>query len=61
MRRTGAVSRNEVSACRRFASGIRQSFSVISPFWTILSAILFWIFWTLKPGVVLFSTMKPLT
>jgi hypothetical protein len=26
-----------------------------------LSAILFWIFSTLKPGVVLFSTMKPLT
>ncbi len=43
------------------ASGTRQSFSVISPFWTTLSAILFWIFTTLKPGVVLFSTMKPLT
>jgi hypothetical protein len=26
-----------------------------------LSAILLWIFSTLKPGVVLFSTMKPLT
>ena len=31
------------------------------PFWTTLSAILFSIFSTLKPGVVLFSTMKPLT
>src|SRR5258707_14237770 len=31
------------------------------PFWTTLSAILFWIFSTLKPGVVLFSTMNPLT
>ena len=34
---------------------------VIRPFWTTLSAILFSIFSTLKPGVVLFSTMKPLT
>ena len=34
---------------------------MIRPFWTTLSAILFWIFSTLKPGVVLFSTMKPLT
>src|SRR5258708_13230045 len=31
------------------------------PFCTTLSAILFWIFSTLKPGVVLFSTMKALT
>src|SRR5258706_12215134 len=31
------------------------------PFWTTLRAILFSIFSTLKPGVVLFSTMKPLT
>ncbi len=29
------------------------------PFCTTLNAILFWIFSTLKPGVVLFSTMKP--
>ena len=50
-----------MSPWRRFASGTRQSFSVIWPFWTTLSAILFWIFSTLKPGVVLFSTMKPLT
>ena len=46
---------------RRFVSSTRQSFRVIWPFWTTLSAILFWIFSTLKPGVVLFSTMKPLT
>src|SRR6201986_4319765 len=31
------------------------------PFCTTLSAILFSIFSTLKPGVVLFSTMNPLT
>jgi hypothetical protein len=34
---------------------------VIWPFWTTLRAILCSIFSTLKPGVVLFSTMKPLT
>ena len=34
---------------------------MIWPFWTTLSAILCSIFSTLKPGVVLFSTMKPLT
>src|ERR1700755_908721 len=34
---------------------------VIRPFWTTLRAILCSIFSTLKPGVVLFSTMKPLT
>ena len=50
-----------VAACRRFASGTRTSFSVIWPFCTTLSAILCSIFSTLKPGVVLFSTMKPLT
>ena len=61
MRSTRAVSRNDESAWRRFASGTRQSFRVIWPFWTTLRAILFWIFSTLKPGVVLFSTMKPLT
>src|SRR3982074_2991247 len=61
MRSTRAVSRKELPACRRFASGTRTSFSVIWPFWTTLSAILCSIFSTLKPGVVLFSTMKPLT
>jgi len=45
----------------RFASGTRQSLIVIWPFWTTLSAILFCIFSTLKPCVVLFSTTKPLT
>src|SRR5262249_42639224 len=40
---------------------IRQLFSVIRPFCTILSAILFWIFSTEKPGVVLFSTMNAFT
>ena len=34
---------------------------MIWPFCTTFSAILFWIFSTLNPGVVLFSTMKPLT
>ena len=60
-RSTRAVSRNELAFCRRLASGTRQSFIVMWPFWTTLSAILFSIFSTLKPGVVLFSTMKPLT
>ena len=55
------MSRNDLSACRRFSSGTRQFSIVIRPFWTTLSAILFWIFSTLKPGVVLFSTMKALT
>src|SRR5207302_6632180 len=36
-------------------------FQVIWPFCTTLSATLFSILSTLKPGVVLFSTMKPLT
>src|SRR4051795_8640707 len=58
---TRAVSRNELPPCRRFASDTRTFFSVIWPFWTTLSAILFWIFSTLKPGVDLFSTMNPLT
>src|SRR5271154_1473739 len=40
---------------------MRQFSIVIWPFWTILSAILFWIFSTLKPGVVLFSTMNAFT
>src|SRR6202140_65608 len=61
IRSTRAVSRNELPPCRRFASGNRTSFSVILPFWTTLSAILCSIFSTLKPGVDLFSTMKPLT
>ena len=61
MRSTRAVSRKDASAWRRLASGTRQSLSVIWPFWTTFRAILFWIFSTLKPGVVLFSTMKPLT
>src|SRR5256885_95130 len=61
MRRTLAVSRNELSAWSRFASGTRQLSSVIRPFWTTRSAILCCIFSTLKPGVVLFSTMKPFT
>ena len=55
------MSRNDLPAWRWFSSGTRQSFSVIWPFWTTLSAILCSIFSTLKPGVVLFSTMKPLT
>ena len=58
---TRGVAERRDLACRRFASGTRQFSSVIWPFWTTLSAILFWIFSTLKPGVVLFSTMKPLT
>src|SRR3984893_10126870 len=59
--KTFAVSRNELPPWRRFASGTRTSLSVMWPFWTTLSAILFSIFSTLNPGVVLFSTMKPLT
>src|ERR1700756_3239554 len=59
--RTRAVSRNDSSFCKRFASGIWQFSIVISPFWTTLRAILFWIFSTLKPGVVLFSTINALT
>ncbi len=58
---TRAVSRKELSACRRFSSGTRQSSSVITPFCTMRSAILCRIFSTLKPGVLLFSTMNPLT
>src|SRR6267142_6215956 len=61
IRSTRAVSRNELPPCRRLASDTRTSFSVIWPFWTTLSAILCSIFSTLKPGVDLFSTMKPLT
>src|SRR3989442_2052451 len=61
IRSTRAVSRNELPPCSRFSSGTRTSFIVIWPFWTTLSAILCSIFSTLKPGVVLFSTMKPLT
>src|SRR6266581_5538594 len=61
IRSTRAVSRNELPPCRRFASDTRTSFSVIWPFCTTLSAILCSIFSTLKPGVVLFSTMKPFT
>src|ERR1700693_4933597 len=59
--RTRAVSRKELSACRRVSSGMRQFFIVIRPFCTTLRAILFWIFSTLNPGVVLFSTIKALT
>src|ERR1700680_1624915 len=59
--RTRAVSRKELSACRRFSSGIRQLSIVIRPFCTTLRAILFWIFSTLNPGVVLFSTINALT
>src|SRR2546427_3835488 len=61
MRRTLAVSRNDLSFWSRFASGPRQLSSVIRPFWTTRRAILCCIFSTLKPGVVLFSTMKPFT
>src|SRR5215471_249499 len=61
-RSTRAVSRKDWAPdASRLASGTRQLFSVIWPFWTTLSAILFCIFSTLKPGVSLFSTMKPLT
>src|SRR5882724_2222314 len=59
--RTRAVSRNDSSFCRRFSSGTRQFSIVIKPFCTTLSAILFWIFSTLKPSVVLFSTINDLT
>src|SRR6267378_622260 len=59
--KTLAVSRKELSAWRRFSSGTRQFSMVIKPFWTTLSAILFWIFSTLKPVVVLFSIMKDFT
>src|SRR5260370_698356 len=38
---TLAVSRNDLSAWRRFSSGTRQFSIVIKPFWTTLSAILF--------------------
>src|SRR6266446_5787393 len=58
---TLAVSRNELPPCRRFSSFTRTSFNVMWPFCTTLSAILFSILSTLKPGVLLFSTMKPLT
>src|SRR5258706_3972116 len=58
---TLAVSRKELSAWRRFSSGTRQFSIVIKPFCTTLRAILFWIFSTLKPGVVLFSTTNALT
>src|SRR5260221_8624929 len=61
MRSTRAVSRKELPPCRRFPSGTRTSLSVIWPFCTTLRAILCSIFSTLNPGVVLFSTMKPLT
>src|ERR1700688_3068413 len=40
---------------------MRQFSMVIKPFCTTLSAILFWIFSTLKPGVVLFSTINAFT
>src|SRR2546427_2699435 len=40
---------------------MRQFSIVIRPFCTTLRAILFWIFSTLKPGVVLFSTINALT
>src|SRR5260370_28260158 len=59
--RTRAVSRNDSSACRGFSSGTGQFSMVIKPFCTTLRAILFWIFSTLKPGVVLFSTINALT
>ena len=58
---TRAVSRNDLPAWRWFSSGTRTSVSVIWPFWTTFSAILFSIFSTLNPGVVLFSTTKPFT
>src|SRR6202007_2422871 len=61
MRSTRAVSRNELPPCSRLASETRTSFRVICPFCTTFSAILCSIFSTLKPGVVLFSMMKPLT
>src|SRR5260370_30722120 len=59
--KTLAVSRKELSAWRRFSSGIRQFSIVIKPFWTTLSAILFWIFSTVHPGLLLFSTMNAFT
>src|SRR5277367_4308693 len=40
---------------------MRQFSIVIKPFCTTLRAILFWIFSTLNPGVVLFSTINALT
>ena len=42
-------------------TGTRTSVSVMWPFCTTFSEILFSILSTLNPGVVLFSTMKPLT
>src|SRR6202166_3224574 len=40
---------------------MRQFSLVVRAFWTTLRAILFWIFSTLNPGVVLFSTINALT
>ena len=60
VRRTRAVSANELACCSRFASGTRQSSRVIRAFCTIRSAILPWIFSVVKPGVPV-STTKPLT
>ncbi len=60
MRNTRAVSRNDVSSCRRSLSGTRQSRSVMSAFCTTRSAILVRSFSALKPGF-LFSTTKPFT
>src|SRR5260370_6042838 len=59
--RTRAVSRNDSSACRRFSDGISQVSIVVRPFCTTLRAILFWIFSTVNPGVVLFATINALT
>src|SRR5260370_33653787 len=61
MRSTRAVSRNELSSCSRFSSGTRQLSRLINAFCTTRSAILFWLFSALNPGVVLFSTMNPFT
>src|SRR6202167_8282 len=61
MRSTFAVSRKELSCWSRFSSGTRQLFRVIRPFCTTRRAVLFWIFSTLNPGVVLFSTINALT
>jgi hypothetical protein len=60
MRSTFAVSLKVFAFCNRSASGTRQSFKVISPFWTTRKAIFDFIFSTENPGLSL-PTTKPLT
>src|ERR1700692_2668076 len=48
--RTRAVSRKELSACRRVSSGMRQFSIVIRPFCTTLRAVFFLYFFDLESG-----------